>query len=118
MRTFSNRTDKSVLSVIMILFASTTWISSVNALPQQQTSLEVKITDPAKGQQVATGKKLTLSGISSYNATSNCRVFVIVYGVRPYQKTILTGAAGGNDYSQWKYTFTPAYAGTIRESIE
>ena len=43
--------------------------------------------------------------------------FVIVDGVRPYQKTIPTGQAGANDYSKWKYTFTPAYAGTIREGI-
>jgi hypothetical protein len=28
-----------------------------------------------------------------------------------------TGQAGGNDYSKWKYTFTPAYAGTIREGV-
>src|ERR1700739_4129555 len=117
MRTFSNRTDKSVLSVIMILFASTIWISSVNALPQQQTSLEVKITGPAKGQQVGVGKNLTLSGTSSTNSTSNCWVYVIVDGVRPYQKTIPTGQAGGNDYSKWKYTFTPTYAGSIREGI-
>jgi hypothetical protein len=110
------RTDKSVFSVIiMILFASTIWISSVSALSQQQTSLGVKITDPAKGEQVAIGKNLTLSGTSSYNATSNCVVFVIVDGVRPYQKTIPTGQAGAYDYSKWKYTFTPAYAGTIRE---
>ncbi|MFY9795620.1 MAG: hypothetical protein WAJ93_08020 [Candidatus Nitrosopolaris sp.] len=92
MRTFSVRSDKFVFSVIMILFASTIWISSVSALPQQQTSLGVKITDPAKGQQVAIGKNLTLSGTSSYNATS-CGVFVIVDGVRPYQKTIPTGQA-------------------------
>ncbi|MGA8081794.1 MAG: hypothetical protein WB988_08015, partial [Candidatus Nitrosopolaris sp.] len=70
-----------------------------------------------KGQQVATGRNLALSGTSSYNATSNCGVFVIVDGVRPYQKTIPIGQAGGNDYSKWKYTFTPAYAGTIREGI-
>ena len=101
----------------MILFASTIWISFVSALPQQQTSVGVKITEPAKGQQVAIGKNLTLSGTSSYNATSGCRVFVIVDGVRPYQKTIPTGQAGGNDYSKWKYTITPAYAGTIREGI-
>jgi hypothetical protein len=44
-------------------------------------------------------------------------MLVIVDGVRPYQKTIPTGAAGGNDYSKWKYTFTPAYAGTFREGI-
>jgi len=117
MRTLTQRRNKFVFSVIMILFASTIWISSVSATPQQQTSLGVKIIDPAKGQQVAIGKNLTLSGTSSYNDTSNCRVFVIVDGVRPYQKTIPTGAAGGNDYSKWKYTFTPAYAATIREGI-
>ena len=117
MRTFSQRPDRFVFSVIMILFASTIWISSVSALQQQQTSLGVKITDPAKGQQVTIGKNLTLSGTASYNATSNCGVFVIVDGVRPYQKTIPIGQAGGNDYSKWKYTFTPAYAGTIREGI-
>jgi hypothetical protein len=77
----------------------------------------MKITNPAKGQQVAIGKNLTLSGTSGYNATSNCVVFVIVDGVRPYQKTTPIGQGGGNDYSQWKYTFTPAYAGTIREGI-
>ena len=118
MRTFTQRFDKFVFSVIiMILFPTTIWISSVSALPQQQTSLGVKITDPANGQQVAIGKNLTLSGTSSYNATSICEVFVIVGGVRPYQKTIPIGQAGGNDYSNWKYIFTPAYAGTIREGI-
>src|ERR1700752_2044190 len=111
------RTDKSILSVIIIiLFSSTIWISSVSALSQQQPSLGVNITDPAKGQQVAIGKNLTLSGTSSYD-TTNCLVFVIVDGVRPYQKTIPTGQAGGNDYSKWKYTFTPTYAGSIREGI-
>jgi len=77
----------------------------------------VKITDPAKGQQVAIGKNLTLSGTSNYNATSNCGVFVIVDGVGPYQKTTPIGQTGGNDYSMWKYKFTPTYAGTIREGI-
>jgi hypothetical protein len=86
----------------MILFASTIWISSVSALPEQQTSLGVKITNPAKGQQVAIGKNLTLSGTASYNATSNCGVFIIVDGVRPYQETTPIGQTGGNDYSKWK----------------
>jgi hypothetical protein len=45
------------------------------------------------------------------------RKYVIVDDMRPYQKTIPTGQAGGNDYSKWKYTFTPAYAGTVREGI-
>src|SRR5215467_15715262 len=118
MRTFSQRPDKFVFSgITMILFASTIWISSVSGLPAQQTSLGVKITNPAKGQQVAIGRNLTLSGTASYNATSSCGVFVIVDGIRPYQKTTPVGQTGGNDYSKWKYTFTPAYAGIIREGI-
>jgi hypothetical protein len=36
MRTFAQRSDKFVFSVIMILSALTIWISSVGALPQQQ----------------------------------------------------------------------------------
>ncbi|MGC1929112.1 MAG: hypothetical protein WA667_09065 [Candidatus Nitrosopolaris sp.] len=107
-----------VLSVtIMILFVSTGWISSVSALQQQQTPLGVRITDPAKEQQLAIGKNLSIAGTSSYSSTSNCGVYVIVDGIKPYQKTIPIGQAGGNDYSKWKYTLTPASVGTIKEGI-
>jgi hypothetical protein len=41
----------------------------------------------------------------------------LISAIPPYQKTIPTGQAGGNDYSKWKYILTPAYAGTIREGI-
>ena len=90
METLNLRSDNFAFSVtIMILFVSTIWISSIqvnriHALPdQQQTSsipnpLDVKITDPIKGQQLAVGKNLTLLGTSNYGATSNCGVFVIV----------------------------------------
>jgi hypothetical protein len=46
----------------MILFAWTICIPSVSALPQQQTLIGVKITNPAKEQQMAVGKNLTISG--------------------------------------------------------
>jgi len=115
MSTFSQRSDKFVFYVtIMILFVSTIWIPSVSALPQQ-TSFAVKITDPAEGKQVAIGRNLTLSGTSIYNPTSNCGVLIIVDGIKPYQKTTPIGQAGGNDCSRWKYTLTPAYAGSIEE---
>ncbi|MFZ0221005.1 MAG: hypothetical protein WAM42_04835 [Candidatus Nitrosopolaris sp.] len=125
MKTFNLRSNNFVFSVtIMILFASTIWISSIevnpiHALPnQQQTSsipnpLGVKITDPIKGQRLAVGKNLTVLGTSNYSATSNCGVSVIVDSIRPYQKTIPIGQAGGNNYSKWK--IAPTYAGTIRE---
>ena len=118
MRTFNPRSF--VLSVtIMILFASVGWISSVSALQQQQqqTQLGVRITEPVRGQQLAIGKNLTIAGTSSDSSTSNCGVYVIVDGIKPYQKTIPIGQAGGNDYSKWKYTLTPAYVGTIKEGL-
>jgi hypothetical protein len=121
MRTFNPRSF--VLSVtIMILFASVGCISSISALQQQQqqqqqTQLGVRITDPVRGQQLAIGKSLTIVGTSSFSSTSNCGVYVIVDGIKPYQKTIPTGQAGGNDYSKWKYTLTPAYVGTIKEGV-
>ena len=132
METFNLRSHNFVFSItIMILFVSTVWISSIqvnriHALPDQQqtssipslsSSLDVKITDPIKDQQLAVGKNLTLIGTSNYNATSNCGVFVIVDSIRPYQKTIPIGQAGANDYSKWKYTLTPTYNGTIKEGI-
>jgi hypothetical protein len=117
MRTFNPRSF--VLSVIiMILVASLGWISSVCALQQQQqTQLGVRITDPVRGQQLAIGKNLTITGTSSYSSTSNCGVYILVDGIKPYQKTIPVGQAGGNDYSKWKYTLTPAYVGTIKEGV-
>jgi hypothetical protein len=48
MRTFSQKSKFVFSGIIIILFASTIWISSVGALPQQQTSLGVKITNRAK----------------------------------------------------------------------
>ena len=116
MRTF--KPGSFVLSLtIVILFASAGWISSVSALQQQMTPLGVRITEPARGQQLAIGKNLTIEGTSSYSSTSNCGVYVIVDGIKPYQKTIPIGQAGGNNFSQWMYTLTPAYAGTIKEGI-
>ena len=128
MVTFNLRSDKLVFSgiLIMTLFISTIWFSSIQvnrilALPDQQqlnsTSkpLVVKITDPIKGQQIAVGKNLTLSGIAKYNVTANCQVSVIVDSMRPYQKTIPIGQIGVSNYSQWKYALAPTYAGSIKE---
>jgi hypothetical protein len=112
---------------ILTLFVSTIWISStqvnvVHAIPDQKQlatikPISVKITDPIKGQQIGIGKNLTLLGTSKYNATSNCQVFVIVDGMRPYQKTIPIGQAGADDYSKWRYALDPTYAGSVKEGI-
>jgi hypothetical protein len=52
-------------------------------------------TNPAKVQQTAISKNLTISGTSSYGTTSNCGLFVIVDGVKPYRKTTPIGQGVG-----------------------
>jgi hypothetical protein len=84
------------------------------------SSLGVKISSPAKGQQVPIGI-LTISGTSTDDPVHNCQVSVLLNGIKPYQTTIATGQSNGevgraNDYSTWKYTFTPGYA-VIKEGI-
>ena len=80
----------------------------------------VKISSPAKGQQVPIGT-LTISGTSTDDPVHNCQVSVLLNGIKPYQRTNATGqnsgvGGGANDYSTWKYTFTPGYA-VIKEGI-
>jgi uncharacterized protein YfaS (alpha-2-macroglobulin family) len=69
----------------------------------------VKITSPAKQQQIHVGGNILINGTSVDNATSDCKVSVIVNGVKPYRITSSNGEAGGSDYSKWNYTLTPAY---------
>jgi hypothetical protein len=88
-----------------------------NSTVQQQQAIQpsqkkihiVKITSPAKAQQVAAGKNLMVSGTSVDNTTSDCNVSVIVNGVKPYRLASANGDAGHKDYSKWNFTLTPAY---------
>ena len=111
----------------MIFLLSSGWISpslggiivqaQKQQLPQSSESkpMGVKITSPIRGQQVPIGNNLTLLGISKYNSTSTCQVFVILDGIRPYQKTIPAGLTGtGNNYSNWKYSLSPTYPASIK----
>jgi hypothetical protein len=72
----------------------------------------VKITSPAKGQEVPTGGNLLVRGISGGNETTfpNCRVSVIVNGIKPYQNATATGNGGTNDFSTWSYKIPATYA--------
>jgi hypothetical protein len=88
--------------------------SNTTALPSLSPSLHpklhaVKITSPTKGQQIPTGKDLTIIGTSSDNATSDCQVLVIVNGIKPYQPATGTGHGGATDYSTWNYVLTSKY---------
>jgi hypothetical protein len=75
----------------------------------------VKITSPAKGQQVPVGN-IMVSGTSSSNTTNHCIVSVIINGIKPYQQATSTGNKGPKDYSNWTFSATPKYS-TIKEGI-
>ena len=80
------------------------------------TTLAIKITSPTKEQQIPVGGRLTVSGISTDDATTNCRVSIILNDIKPYQDAIPMGTNGENDYSKWSYTLTHHYA-VIKEGI-
>jgi len=87
-------------------------ITSSHPTIQQQSRLNlhlVKITSPTKGQQIHVGGNILINGTSADNTTSDCKVSVIVNGVRPYRIASSNVEAGDKDYSKWSYTLTPAY---------
>ena len=75
----------------------------------------VKITSPVKGQNVPVGNIL-ISGVSSSNSINHCTVWVIINGIRPYQRATSTGINGPMDYSKWTFIATPAYT-TVKEGM-
>ena len=84
--------------------------------PQQQNqSIQpklhlVKITSPIKGQQVPVNKDLTISGTSADNTTtSDCKVSVIINGIKPYHDASGNSVPSQADYSKWNFTLTPVY---------
>ena len=115
-----------VFSVVLSIFFGHVILAAPEANAQQQlqpntntSSLGVKITSPAKGQQVPIGG-LTISGTSTDDPVDNCQVSIILNGVKPYQETNATGPGSepgkATDYSTWKYRFTPSYA-VIKEGV-
>ncbi len=71
---------------------------------------KLKILSPHDGQKVSiTDDNLVVSGTSSDDKSKDCKVSILLNGVKPYQKTIATGNNGASDYSTWKYKLDPIY---------
>ena len=81
---------------------------SIFAQAQQDNTIGVKIISPITGQQVPVGE-LTISGISTDNATTDCTVYADWNNLKPFQKAIATGPGGESDYSTWTFIYTPQY---------
>jgi hypothetical protein len=109
-----------VMVMLMLLLSYGLVLSSIadiNSVFAQQTTddVGVTITSPKQGQEVPVGQ-LTISGISTDNATSDCQVSVDVNDIKPLQNATATGPGGANDYSTWKFTYTEAYQ-LIKEGV-
>ena len=86
-----------------------TGATNVDILPK------IKILSPNNDQKVpVTNNSLVVYGTSSGDRSKDCRVSVLLNGIKPYQQTIATGNNGVSDYSTWKYKLDPIYT-TIRE---
>jgi hypothetical protein len=93
------------------------WYQTQKTSQQITNPLAVKITSPTTGQQVPVGQSLMISGVSSDNSTSECKVSIIVNAEKPYQPAFANGTGGVNDYSNWNFMITPTYT-TIREGSD
>jgi hypothetical protein len=79
--------------------------------PAPPPEIGVKITSPTTGQSVPAGEHqlLHIAGTSTDDSISNCKVTVIVNGVKPYQPVMANGSGGINDYSTWNYLLNSSY---------
>lgn len=69
----------------------------------------IQITSHEDGNQVPV-RELTIQGISSDNGESNCQVYTDVNDITPLQNATAAGAnGGGDDFSQWTFTYTEDY---------
>src|SRR5215213_408966 len=76
--------------------------------PPPPPRMGIKITSPTRGQQVSLGE-LTISGISTDNATTDCTVYADWNNTKPLQIAVASGPGGVNDYSKWNFTYTDDY---------
>ena len=103
--------ERIVLSLViaLILLIVTCTNSAFSQQDRETTStIGVKITSPPAGQQVPVGE-LTISGISTDDATTDCTVYADWNDQKPFQKAVATGPGGVNDYSTWNFTYTKNY---------
>jgi hypothetical protein len=113
-----NSNATGILSNSSLINTSTSNMNNLENTTKTQSPIpQVKIISHTKDQKVSEGT-LSINGVSSDNSASTCDVYVLLNGIKPYQRVIPTGQSGSNnstkDYSLWKFTFLPTY-GLITE---
>ena len=89
-------------------------VNFYSEIPAQERP-SVKITSHTQDQSVPTGN-LTVSGISSDTASTNCKVYLDWNHIVPFQEAVPTG--GANDYSTWRFTYNQSYRNIVNDENE
>jgi hypothetical protein len=98
-----------VVFLIAAIFINNFAFAQKQEEEQQVTNtMGVKITSHTLWQKVPVGE-LTISGMSTDNAATDCQVGVDVNDQKPFQTATATGPGGTNDYSTWTFTYTDKY---------
>jgi hypothetical protein len=100
--------ESLLLSLIIGIIIIVIMTNSISAQAQQDNTIGIKIISPITGQQVPAGE-LTISGISTDSAATDCTVYADWNNLKPFQTATATGPGGVNDYSTWNFTYTPQY---------
>jgi hypothetical protein len=98
----------TILAVPTLVGAQNQSESSNNANVTGPHKLGVKITSPLKNATVPVGQ-LTIRGISSDSAITNCMVSVDWNDLKPMQNVTAKGPGGASDYSNWTSTYNRSY---------
>ena len=112
----SKITFLSFAIVTVFVFLAFMHIFNQHASSQSSQSLAsppqleyIKILNPVPFQNVDIKKELVVTGESSDNSTKDCRAYVIVNSIQPYQSAVATGPGGTTDYSQWEFVLHNQY---------
>ena len=98
----------TIISLPILVGAQNQSQISSNANVTGPHKMGVKITSPSKNATVPAGQ-LTITGISSDTAITNCMVFADWNDLKPMQNVTAKGPRGANDYSNWTYTYNETY---------
>jgi hypothetical protein len=117
--------NRFILLVVMLMFISffvnVGLLHKIAAqitmpLPSISNAPAVRITFPHHSDNVSLHGPLNISGISSDNELTDCKVSVIANNVKPYQDAAASGKSGTNDYSNWSFTLSSDYTDLIEGS--
>ena len=103
-----------VVLLIISFFINVGLLNKIGAqipmpLPSISNPPAVRITFPHHFENVSLSAPLNISGISTDNELTDCKVSLIVNNVKPYQEVVASGKSGLNDYSNWSFTLNSNY---------